>query len=143
MPPACLNPEIVAVMERELARRAASGRRSKYGVDQSEAGRLARTYSGRVYASLAEARYAAILDLRKKVGEIKEWWAQQTIPLVVNGVVVAKMVADFKLLLTSGNAIEYVEIKGALTETYQLKRKLLRAIYPDIRYTVIPSKDVR
>lgn len=117
-------------------------RRSKFGVDISKSGKLARTYGDRTYDSLAEMRYAMILDLRKKVGEILDWWPQQSILLKVNGVLICKMIADFKLLMRD-KTIEYIEVKGVSTAAFKLKLKLLRALHPEIRYTLVPASSVR
>ena len=112
------------------------------GVDNSEQGKQNRTYGGRLYHSLAEMRYAQMLDMRKRAGDIEDWWPQQSIPLRVNGVLVCKMIADFKILTVS-REIEYAEVKGHMTDVFRLKLKLLRACYPSVKYTIIPSKEVR
>ena len=116
--------------------------RSKFNVDRSEVGKLARTYGDRVYDSQAEARYAQELDQRKRVRDIAGWWPQQPIPLSVNGVKIGKMVCDFKLLHVD-ETLEYVEVKGMETAVYRLKLKILRALYPELKFTVIRAKDVR
>jgi hypothetical protein len=61
---------------------------SKFNVDLTLRGKQERTYAGRTYHSKKEAQYAAILDLRQRAGEIREWEAQVRIPLRVNGVIV-------------------------------------------------------
>lgn len=101
--------------------------RSKYNVDRSPAGKLARTYKGVVYDSLAEARYATALDLQKRTGVILDWERQCKCPLVVNGVKVCEMRLDFLVRFKDGR-IEYHDVKGAVTAEWNLKRKLFEAI---------------
>jgi hypothetical protein len=117
-------------------------KRSKYGVDQSDAGKLARTYNGRVYDSQAECRYAGLLDQRKRVGDIEDYWPQVPVPLKVNGVTVCKMIFDFEIL-HHDQTKELVDVKGVVTAVFSLKLRLLKALYPGLRVTVIPAKEVR
>lgn len=117
-------------------------KRSKYGVDQSESGKAARTHNGVVYASQAELKYAQNLDWLKRVGHLEDWFGQCDMPLTVNGVKVGVLRLDFKLL-HKGGELEYVEIKGFRTPVYKLKEKLFRALYPEARLTVIDAKEVR
>ena len=108
--------------------------RSKYNARRTE-------YNGIVYDSAAEARYAASLDLRVKVGDIKEWFRQIRYPLMVNGTKICDMVIDFKIHHANRGAleVEFVEVKGCETDTYRLKLKLLKALYPNLRLTVIKA----
>ena len=92
-------------------------------------------YKGVLYDSKSEAAYAAKLDAWKRAGIIVGWERQVDIPLVVNGKKVCKMVADF---LVDG---EYVEVKGVKTAAYNIKLKLLKALYPDIRYRIVPARE--
>ncbi len=134
---------MIRISESAARRIGIGGGRSKFNVDTTDAGKLARTYNGVEYHSGAEMRYAQMLDQRKRVGDIQDWWGQQSIPLRVNGITVCRMVCDFKILHHGGDEIEFVEIKGCETAVFRLKLKLLRAIHPKIRYTVIPAKDIR
>lgn len=97
-----------------------------------------RTYNGTVYHSKAEARYAAELDLQKRVGLIREWSNQVPFQITVNGVNICKVVVDFSVVYSDGRT-QYVEIKGKETEAYRLKRKLLAACYPDLDYVVLKA----
>jgi len=102
--------------------------KSKYGVIQTATGKERRTYGGRLYASRKEAKYAALLDLRKLAGEIREWTPQVRIPLVVNGEQVCVYVVDFEVVLADGS-MELVETKGYPTEAWKLKRRLFEATW--------------
>lgn len=118
-----------------------TGGRSKYNVDNSAAGKLARQYRGVTYDSLAEARYAAQLDIRLKAGQILEWERQVTVPLIVNGSLVGRMIADFKITHLNQRQ-EFIEVKGMVLPIYKLKLKLFRELYPDTLYTVVNSKEI-
>lgn len=96
-------------------------------------------YKGVMYASKAEARYAARLDLLKRAGAIKGWERQVRVPLRVNGKLVCTIVPDFKVWDSKG--WWYVETKGFATAVWKLKRKLLQAIHPDVDYRVVAAKD--
>ncbi len=115
--------------------------RSKFNVDLSDNGKLARTYNGRVYDSIAEMRYAQGLDMRVRVRDIESWTPQVPIPLTINGVTVAKLVCDFRVVHVGGD-VEFIEVKGAATQIYKLKLKILRVLYPQLRLTVIAARDI-
>lgn len=117
-------------------------KRSKFNVDQSSAGKLERTFMGRVYASKAEARYAARLETLKKAGDIAVWTSQFRVQLRVNKIPVTTMVIDFAVAYSNGTC-EYIEIKGYRTAVFKLQEKLFRALHPKVLYTVIDAKDVR
>ncbi len=96
----------------------------------------ARTYNGRVYHSKSEAEYAQRLDFQVKAGIVTQYLCQAVLPITVNAVLICKVVVDFKVFMADGTE-EYVEVKGFETETFRLKKKLLLACYPGIRYTVL------
>jgi len=118
-----------------------SPRRSKFGVDNSEAGKLARTYDGRLYASKLEANYARELDLRKGTKAIKDWSPQHRVPLVVNGKTITTMVIDFRVIHDDGS-IELIETKGHETPDYKLKRKLFEALFPEAVYSIVKKGNI-
>lgn len=129
------GPEVMAALSR--------GRRSKFNVNLEKDGVAKRTYKEVLYASEAEAKYAAVLDLRQRVGELAAWWRQINFPLIVNGKKVCDFVLDFKVLYAADKSTEIIEIKGAITPAYRIKVALFRALNPDVRLIVIPAKDVR
>lgn len=97
-------------------------------------------YNGCSYASKAEARHAATLDVLLRGGAIKGWTRQVPIPLSVNGRPVCRYVVDFRVEHLDGR-IEWVEVKGHETPEFKLKRKLFEAAYlqdhPGETYSVI------
>lgn len=118
-------------------------KRSKFNVNLGKDGIAKRTYKEVLYASEAEAKYAAVLDLRRRVGELADWWRQINFPLIVNGKKVCDFVLDFKVLYAADKSTEIIEIKGAITPAYRIKVALFRALNPDVRLIVIAAKDVR
>lgn len=67
---------------------------------------------------------------------VLDWFGQWPIPLVVNGVLVCKMIADFLVVYADGRE-EFVEVKGMQTPVYRLKVKLLKALFPRIQYRIV------
>jgi len=112
--------------------RALAKKRHKYGTaDASQ-----RTYAGRVYDSAKEMRRAQELDILLQDETIQAWWPQITFKLTVNGQLICRYVADFKVLYFDGR-VEYEEVKGFETKEWKLKYKLFRALYPNVTLVVI------
>lgn len=68
---------------------------------------------GTAYDSMAEYRYKGYLDLRKRAGEIQGHTYQVPFPLIVNGIVIGRYVADFVVDFPDGHS-EIHDIKGAV-----------------------------
>ena len=124
-PPVLSKPEFLAALKK----------RPKYGVSDP----VKRTYSGKVYMSHAEAKYAAELDLKKRAGLIRDWRSQVPFQIVVNGHKICKVIIDFAVDELNGTT-RYVELKGVELDKWKLKEKLLRACYPE---TVLDVLKVR
>lgn len=94
-------------------------KRHKYGVADAED----RTYNGKVYASKAEARYAAELDLRIKAGEVRDYVEQPRLWLGVREMV---YVPDFLVIVMNGLLGHgyYVDVKGHETKQFKKVRQL-------------------
>jgi len=112
-------------------------------VEKSKEGRIKgvstaadRTYNGRVYHSKFEAEYAQQLDFLVRSGAVKHYVCQEAMQIELNNVPICKVIIDFKVTNADGT-VDYIEIKGFETETFRLKKKLLLAAYPGIRYTII------
>jgi hypothetical protein len=107
--------------------------RNKYGAQRAE-------YRGVVYASKAEARHAAFLDLRIKAGEVSGWTPQVRFPLVVNGTKVGAYVADFQVWGCGLPAVRWIEeVKGFETPVWKLKRRLMAALYQNVPIRVVKA----
>lgn len=109
-------------------------------VKRERFGNIRTEYRGVMYASKAEAKYAAQLDVLLKAKKIRGWGRQHSVPLVVNGHKICTMIVDF--WINHGSIpIEFVEIKGFETAVYKLKKKLFEALTGG-KLTVIKSGDV-
>ena len=99
-------------------------RRTKYGNVVTEV-------DGRKFDSKAEAEHYAELKLLQRSGRITELVCQPEFPITVNGITVAKYIADFEYRDQDGNRI-IVDVKSAATAKnpcYRLKRKLVEVIH--------------
>ena len=74
--------------------------------------------------------------LRLRAKDIFAIERQVPLRLEVNGVLICKHVVDFRITHMNGSE-EFIEVKGFQTRDYRLKRKLLEALLPDIKYTVV------
>jgi hypothetical protein len=106
--------------------RIAQKARSKYRAVPTEV-------DGVRFASKAEARRYGELSLLVKARKIRQLELQPEFPIVVNGVKVAKYVADFRYQTIPWDyeGIETVveDVKGMKTPVYRLKKKLVEAQY--------------
>lgn len=81
---------------------------------------------GRRFASKAEARRGAELALLQRAGEISGLVFQPRYPVEVNGHLVCVYVGDFGYRTKAGaHVVE--DVKGAETDVFRLKRKLVKA----------------
>ena len=122
-------------MRRTFLRRYRGFSRQKYGNIPSE-------YRGNIYDSKAERNYALFLDSEQRKGRIKGWQRQVHFPLIVNGKRIAEVIWDFQVEYPDGH-FEIAEVKGYPTETFKLKEKLFRALYPNQRLKIIKASEVR
>ena len=96
-------------------------KRSKFGVDISDAGKARRTRGGTRYGSQLECLASAYLEILHPVGLQK----QVPFELKVGGRKVAKYVADF----VAGDTV--YEAKGKLMADARIKLNLFKALYPE------------
>lgn len=87
------------------------------------------------FDSKKEANYYGKLKLLKQAGEIVLFEMQPKYDLLVNDVKCGFYKADFKVYWKSG-LIQVVDVKGMKTPIYQLKKKLVKAIYGIIIHEV-------
>ena len=88
-----------------------------------------------VHASILEADLCNQLNIMKKTREIQSYVTQYKIELIVEGQRIANHYVDFCVSYAHGR-VEFWEAKGYPTQEWELKRKLTRALYPDIPYIV-------
>lgn len=94
---------------------------SKYNAIKTEV-------DGHVFDSHAEARRYSELQILERCGEIKELTLQPVFPLIVNEHKIGKYIADFRYIDAHGNTI-VEDVKGVQTPVYNLKKKLVKALY--------------
>lgn len=96
---------------------------------------------GTYYASMFEASYANELYARKRIKEIENYDTQVSMPLVVNGHKIGTYIADFIIYHLDGSN-EIVETKGFRTPVFNLKWRLVEALYSkDYKITLLMQRD--
>ena len=99
-------------------------KKSKYGNRKTP-------YNGRMYDSALEARYAGELDmLRKATGKdrVVDVKYQVRFPIEVKKQRICVYIADFVVTYQDGR-VEVIDAKGVLTDTYKLKRRLMKVCH--------------
>lgn len=79
------------------------------------------------FDSRAEAQRYQVLKIIERAGEIKELKLQPRFPVVINGKKICDYVADFQYIENGVTVVE--DVKGVKTPVYQLKKKLVKALY--------------
>ena len=82
---------------------------------------------GFTFASKAEANRYAELCLLKKAGVISGLILQPKYPLEVMGQKIGTYIGDFQY--TEGNQLFCEDVKGVRTPVYNIKKKLVKALY--------------
>lgn len=95
-------------------------KRNKYGAKKT-------TIDGHKFDSLAEGRRYNVLKILEKAGEITDLELQPRHDLVVNGKKCGFYKADFRY--TENGKVVVEDVKGMKTPVYNLKKKLVKAIY--------------
>ena len=95
--------------------------------DGTKYGNVPTNVGGKVFASKLEARRYRELLLLERGGMIQELETQPVFDLVVNGEKICRYVADFQYYDTERKMRVVEDAKGVRTETYKLKRRLMKA----------------
>jgi hypothetical protein len=83
---------------------------------------------GRTFDSKAEAARYVELKRLQEASLILNLECQVTFPLVVNGELICKYIADFRYVDISGNRV-IEDVKGVRTRDYRIKAKLMKALH--------------
>ena len=118
-----------------------SKKRSKYNVDLSRLGKLARTCDGIVFDSKAERDYYAQLMLMLKTRTILGVERQVKFDLIIGAKLICRHIVDFVVIDKAGRSVH--EVKGMETAVWRLKKKLFEALYPAIPYVVIKPRKTK
>jgi hypothetical protein len=100
------------------------------------------TVNGIRFDSVAESEYYRHLIWLKQAGEVESFELQPKFELLPkfkkNGksIRAMKYIADFRVTYTGGT-VEIVDVKGAVTKEFAIKRKLFNYNYPDLDLKVI------
>jgi len=97
------------------------------------------------FRSKGERDYGIKLQQKKEMGEVIRWRFELPYRLVVNEREVCVIIPDFTIWFPDGR-IEVHEIKGgqfAKTRSWQIKKKLFRALYPWITYRTIDTYELK
>ncbi len=97
-------------------------RRPKYGNRKCE-------YGGHTFDSRAEMRRYQELELALAAGEIRDLECQHAFRLVVNDVKICDYRADFIYRDAKTRQVVVEDVKGVKTPAYQLKKKLMLALF--------------
>jgi hypothetical protein len=89
------------------------------------------------FASKSEARRYGVLKMRERAGEISHLGCHPKLPIVINGIKVCDVVADFRYF-ENGQRV-YEDWKGYAGDTAisRLKRTLACASYPGIDWRIV------
>jgi hypothetical protein len=100
------------------------GTRMKYG-------NVKQKIDGYTFDSKKEAKYYGILKLRVRAGNILKFEVHVAYPLIVNGHLIARYIADFVLYNWDGSTT-VVDVKSAATEglaVFKMKKALMLALH--------------
>jgi hypothetical protein len=109
-------------------------RRHKYNVSPA----AERTVNGIVFASKAESRRYCQLKMLEQAGHIRKLELQPVYNIVINTVLVCKYVADFRYFEGALRVVE--DVKGVETREFKIKRKLVQALYPGTKITIVKMR---
>lgn len=115
-------------------------KRSKFNVDQSNKGKLNRTYKGIQYDSELEMKYFRdVIEVGLEDGTIKDCKRQVKYELQPKykyqdkNVLAINYVADFVVTYNDDSVIVW-DVKGLADATAKLKKKLFHYKYPEVDY---------
>jgi hypothetical protein len=106
-----------------------SGKKSKYGNKRTEARGLGSFHSRK------EAQYIEQTHLEWKAKKIKAYEVQVTFPCIVNGIKICDYIADV-VVTHLDDRKQIIDVKGARTYAFNLKWKLVKALYPGYELTL-------
>lgn len=106
------------------------------GAHRSKYGNKPVVVDGVRFASKAEAKRDAELQLLARTGEVKAIERQPRISLIVNGVKVCTYVGDWRYIETRGQDMFLVveDCKGHQTRDFKIKWALAKALHPEIEW---------
>lgn len=107
-----------------------AGRAHKYKAKRTQV-------DGVSFPSLAESRRYAVLKLLERAGEISNLELQPSFPIDIGGRHICLYKADFAYFKDGQRITE--DVKGVRTPVYNLKKKLVEALYPGTKIIEIKA----
>ena len=105
-------------------------RKNKYGAKRVQ-------IDGIWFDSKAEGDRYGELKLEERAGLIANLQCHPAFDLIVNGVSVGKYEADFAYFRDNARVVEDVKSKPTKTRLYELKRRIVEALYPGTKITEV------
>lgn len=101
--------------------------------------------AGNKFDSKMEAEYHKLLLMRERAGEIMTLQLQPKYTLQEKqpGMRAITYVADFVFIEIATGQRVVVDVKGAITQAFAMKRKMFLARYPDLRLMVVTKRGGR
>lgn len=94
-------------------------------------------YDGYSFDSKAEFYEYTRLKQLQSLGEISNLTVHNKYPIIVNGVKICVVMDDFNYFDHKTNQQVCVDVKGQDLPMSKLKRKLVKACYPDINWVLV------
>ena len=98
---------------------------------------------GHTHPSKSEAAKCDDLHAQQRRGEISHLVREPVFPIIINGKVVCKYIADFQYRMVDSGLLIVMDVKGMRTPVFNLKKKLVEAAYPGTVIAVWPPKKPR
>lgn len=91
---------------------------------------------GHSHKSGLESQYCHQLQILIRAGEIKEFQYERKFELKANGSHICNFFPDFFVIYTNGRE-EIHETKGLRTDLFNIKWKLMKALFPQYNYVLV------
>ena len=125
-------------------------KRSKYGVDQSAAGKLERTCDGIMFDSTSEANAYQLLKIWLAAGAITDLRLQPVFTLqerfkdhAGRTVRSSRYTADFQFFDVAQRKTRYIDVKGVLTPAFKRAMLLMKDKHPGVEIEIWTREKIK
>jgi hypothetical protein len=115
-------------------------KRSKFNVDNSPEGKARRTVNDIVFHSEDEAKRYSQLLLLERARHINKLELQPKYNIEINGIKITEYIGDFRYFDVIRGARVLEDVKGVMTDLFKVKRKLVEALYPGTKITIVKMR---
>ena len=98
---------------------------------------------GHTHPSKTEAAKCDDLHQQERDGLITHLTREPVFPIIINGKIVCKYIADFQYRMANSGLSIVMDVKGMCTPVFNLKKKLVEAAYPGVVIAIWPPKKPR